>query len=198
MSDQQTAPPAAGQLTPSQTVGPFLAIGLPWPDGPQVAGPDAEGAITISGRVLDGTGEPVPDALVETWQAAPDGSFAHPDDPRGGGDPAFRGFGRCPTDAGGRYQISTVRPGALPGPDGRMAAPHIDVSVFARGLLDRVVTRIYFGDEAEANAADPVLSSISDEGRRRTLVATAEGDRPGRFRFDIRLQGSGETVFFDV
>jgi len=198
VSDQQSAPAGGGPLTPSQTVGPFLAIGLPWPDGPHVVGQDTAGAITISGRVLDGTGAPVPDALVETWQAAPDGSFAHPDDPRGGGDPGFRGFGRCPTDPDGRYQIITVRPGALPGPDGRMAAPHIDVSVFARGLLDRVVTRIYLGDEPEANAADPVLSSVTEASRRRTLVASAEGDRPGRFRFDIRLQGSGETVFFDV
>ena len=198
MTDREAPAAGPGRLTPSQTVGPFLAIGLPWPDGPQVVAADADGAITISGRVLDGSDDPVPDALVETWQAAPDGSFAHPDDPRGGGDRGFRGFGRCPTAPDGRYQISTVRPGALPGPGGRMAAPHIDVSVFARGLLDRVVTRIYLGDETEANATDPVLSSITDASRRGTLVASAEDDRPGRFRFDIRLQGSGETVFFDV
>jgi protocatechuate 3,4-dioxygenase alpha subunit len=185
-------------LTPSQTVGPFLSLGLPWPDGPYVVAEDAPGAIRIGGVVRDGAGEPVPDALVETWQAAPDGSFAHPDDPRGRGDRAFRGFGRCPTDADGRYFIVTLRPGAVPASDGRVEAPHLDVSVFARGLLDRVVTRIYFADAAEANAADPVLSTVADPDRRATLIAAAEPGRPGEFRFDIRLQGSGETVFFDV
>jgi protocatechuate 3,4-dioxygenase alpha subunit len=187
-----------GGLTPSQTVGPFLAIGLPWPDGPEVVDPDAEGAITISGRVLDGAGEPVPDALVETWQAAPDGSFAHPDDPRGGGDPGFRGFGRSATDADGRYFIVTLRPGALPAPAGGTEAPHLDVSVFARGLLDRVVTRIYFADETTVSADDPVLASV-DADRRGTLIAMPEcGGEPGRFRFDIRLQDPRETVFFEV
>ena len=223
-------------LTPSQTIGPFLAIGLPWPDGPFVVPEGTPGAITISGLVLDGAGEPVPDALIETWQAAPDGSFAHPDDPRGpgaarrpapglapgrtvpvpgrgcgcraggcgcraggAGTAGFRGFGRCPTDGDGRYRIITLRPGALPGPDGRAEAPHLDVSVFARGLLDRVVTRIYFPDEAAANAADPVLAAITSDDRRATLIAVAEpGAGPGTFRFDIRLQSGRETVFFDV
>ena len=195
-------------LTPSQTIGPFLAIGLPWPDGPFVVPEGTPGAITISGLVLDGAGEPVPDALIETWQAAPDGSFAHPDDPRGpgaawrpgaGAGSGFRGFGRCPTDAGGRYRIITLRPGALPGPGGRTEAPHIDVSVFARGLLDRVVTRIYFPDETAANAADPVLAAITAGDRRATLIAVTEpGAGPGTFRFDIRLQGGRETVFLDV
>jgi protocatechuate 3,4-dioxygenase alpha subunit len=228
-------------LTPSQTVGPFLAIGLPWPDGPWVVRENADGAITISGRVLDGLGNPVRDALVETWQAAPDGSFAHPDDPRApaetapaadparaaglfggrqdagaraaagstaaGADARFRGFGRCATDAEGRYRVITLRPGPVPGPDGRLQAPHIDVSVFARGLLDRLVTRIYLPDEQNANAADPVLSAVP-EPRRATLIADGSGRE---FRFDIRLQGEGEdtgreteresgqeTVFFDV
>lgn len=185
-------------LTPSQTVGPFLAIGLPWPDGPEVVAPGTEGAITITGRVLDGAGDPVPDALVETWQAAPDGSFAHPDDPRGGGDPQFRAFGRSATDPVGRYRIVTLRPGALPGRDGGTEAPHLDVTVFARGLLDRVVTRIYFADEETANAADPVLSGVDPE-RRGTLIANPQpGGEPGSFRFDIRLQDPQETVFFDV
>jgi protocatechuate 3,4-dioxygenase alpha subunit len=193
-----------GRLTPSQTVGPFLAIGLPWPDGPFVVPEGTPGAIMISGRVLDGAGEPVPDALVETWQADPAGRFAHPDDPRGepggpGRKAAFRGFGRCPTDAAGTYRIITVRPGALPSPDGGTEAPHLDVSVFARGLLDRVVTRIYFADESEANAADPVLAAIGDPQRAATLIAAPEhGGPPGAFRFDIRLQGGRETVFFDV
>ena len=185
-------------LTPSQTVGPFLAIGLPWADGPFVVSPDTPGSIVIEGRVLDGAGQPVPDALVETWQADPDGRFDHPDDPRGPAREAgsFRGFGRSETNPDGSYRIVTLRPGPLPCPGGETEAPHVDVSVFARGLLDRVVTRIYFPDEAEANAGDPVLASIADPGRKATLIAADEAD--GRFRFDIRLQGDGETVFFDV
>jgi protocatechuate 3,4-dioxygenase alpha subunit len=187
-------------ITPSQTVGPFLAIGLPWPDGPCVVPPGTPDAIVISGRVLDGAGAPVPDALVETWQADPDSRFDHPDDPRGAAPPAaagFRGFGRSATDADGHYQISTLRPGPLPGERGGTQAPHIDVSVFARGLLDRVVTRIYFPDKAHANAADPVLASIGD--RRATLIAVADpAGSTDNFRFDIRLQGEHETVFFDV
>jgi protocatechuate 3,4-dioxygenase, alpha subunit len=185
-------------ITPSQTVGPFLAIGLPWADGPFVVLPDTPGSIVIEGRVLDGAGQPVPDALVETWQADPDGRFDHPDDPRGQAAAAgsFRGFGRSATDPDGKYRIVTLRPGALPCPGGGTEAPHLDVSVFARGLLDRVVTRIYFPDEADANAADPVLASITDPARKATLIAADETG--GRFGFDIRLQGDGETVFFDV
>jgi protocatechuate 3,4-dioxygenase, alpha subunit len=189
-------------ITPSQTVGPFLAIGLPWPDGPDVVPPGTPGVIEISGRVLDGASTPVPDALVETWQADPDSRFDHPDDPRGAVAPAvdgFRGFGRSATDTDGNYQISTLRPGSLPCPGGGTEAPHLNVSVFARGLLDRVVTRIYFPDETEANAADPVLAAISDPARRVTMIAVADPDRPAsKFRFDIRLQGERETVFFDV
>jgi protocatechuate 3,4-dioxygenase alpha subunit len=187
--------------TPSQTVGPFFAIGLPWPDGPYVVPEGSPGAIVITGRVTDGAGEPVPDALVETWQAGADGGFGHPDDPRQPGPPGdasapCRGFGRCATDDDGRYRIVTVRPAPLPAGDGAVEAPHIDVSVFARGLLDRVVTRIYFPDEPDANAADPVLSSVDERLRRNTLVAVLDG--PGVYRFDVRLQGDGETVFFDV
>jgi protocatechuate 3,4-dioxygenase alpha subunit len=196
-------------LTPSQTVGPYLAIGLPWPDGPFVVPEGTPGAITITGVVLDGAGDPVPDALVETWQADADGRFDHPDDPRGAAAGGFRGFGRCPTGPDGGYRIVTLRPGPLPCPTGGSGrssprastggteAPHLDVSVFARGLLDRVVTRIYFADEAEANAADPVLSAIDEPGRRETLLAVP-GERTGEFRFDIRLRGERETVFFDV
>jgi protocatechuate 3,4-dioxygenase, alpha subunit len=186
--------------TPSQTVGPFFAIGLPWPDGPYVVPERTPGAIAISGRVLDGAGDPVPDAVVETWQAAPDGTFAHPDDPRparpdAGATAPFRGFARCPTGPDGGYRIVTLRPASLPCGDGQVEAPHLDVSVFARGLLDRVVTRIYFPDEVAANAADPVLSGLAEPARWATLIA-----RPGEggLRFDIRLQGEGETVFFDV
>jgi protocatechuate 3,4-dioxygenase alpha subunit len=185
-----------GKLTPSQTVGPFLGIGLPWPDGPFVVPEGSPGAIAITGRVLDGAGDPVTDALVETWQADTDGRFAHPDDPRGAVTTRFRGFGRCPTGPDGSYRIVTLKPGALPSPDGGTEAPHLDVSVFARGLLDRVVTRAYFPDEAQANAADPVLASI-DPARAATLIARP-GPGPARLRFDIHLQGDQETVFFDV
>ena len=185
-------------ITPSQTVGPFFAIALPWTDGPQVVPDGTPDAITIGGLVIDGAGEPVPDALVETWQAAPDGTFDHPDDPRGARAQGFRGFGRSATDAAGGYRIVTLRPGALPAPGGGSEAPHLDVTVFARGLLDRVVTRVYFADEEAANAADPVLASVPPE-RRGTLIATRPpGGGPGAFRFDIRLQDPQETVFFEV
>jgi protocatechuate 3,4-dioxygenase, alpha subunit len=185
------------ELTPSQTAGPFLAIGLPWPDGPYVVPEGTPGAIAIAGTVRDGAGDPVTDAMLETWQAGPDGSFGHPDDPRGARPSGFRGLGRCLTDGAGQYRLITLRPGVLPAPGGdAWEAPHIDVSVFARGLLDRLVTRIYLPDEPDANAADPVLAGIGDPGRRATLVAAAI--RPGEFRFDIRLQGERETVFFDV
>jgi protocatechuate 3,4-dioxygenase, alpha subunit len=184
--------------TPWQTIGPFFAVGLIWPDGAEVVPEGTPGAIRIGGRVLDGRGGPVADALVETWQADPRGRFAHPDDPGGAGEspgPPFRGFGRCPTDAEGRWAIRTVKPGPLPAPDGGGEAPHLDVSVFARGLLGRLVTRVYFPDEAEANAADPVLASIADPDARARLVAVPEGDG---LRFDIRLQGGQETPFLAI
>lgn len=182
--------------TPSQTVGPFFSIGLSWPDGPFAVPEGTPGALWLRGRVLDGAGDPVPDALVETWQADPDGCFDHPDDPRGGAERAdgFRGFGRSATDADGRFAILLLKPGALPGPDGGRQAPHVDVSVFARGLLRRLVTRLYFPEEEAANAADPVLALL-DDAARATLVATRTDDG---YRFDIRLQGDGETAFLDV
>jgi protocatechuate 3,4-dioxygenase alpha subunit len=191
--------------TPSQTVGPFLAIALPWSDGPDVVAEEAPGAITIVGRLTDGAGDPVPDGLIETWQADPAGRFAHPDDPRGPGEgfgvTGFRGFGRCPTDADGRFRFRTLKPGPLPCEDGGVEAPHIDVSVFARGVVRRLVTRLYFPDEAAANEADPVLATLTTAERDR-LVAVAEDD--GTLRFDIRLQGSeqdgyaDETPFFEL
>ncbi|MEU6205421.1 protocatechuate 3,4-dioxygenase subunit alpha [Micromonospora musae] len=183
-------------VTPAQTVGPFLHLGLRWPDGPYVVPEGTSGAFWIRGRVLDGTGAPVVDALVETWQADPDGRFDHPDDPRGARQPTipgFRGFGRSETDAQGRYALLTVKPGPLPDPDGGTEAPHLTLSLFARGLLHRLVTRLYFPHEP-ANAADPVLSGVDAE-RRGTLVAAAA---PDGFRFDIHLQGEHETVFFAV
>ncbi|MCU1685038.1 MAG: protocatechuate 3,4-dioxygenase subunit alpha [Amycolatopsis sp.] len=179
--------------TPSQTVGPYLTIGLIWPDGPNVVPDGTPGAVWIRGTVFDGAGEIVPDALIETWQADPDGRFDHPDDPRGAVT-GFRGFGRAPTDEDGNYAIHTVIPGALPGTGSQDEAPHIDVSVFARGMLGRVVTRIYFPEYAEANAADPVLLTVPED-RRATVVAVRTDDG---YRFDVRLQGEGETVFFDL
>jgi protocatechuate 3,4-dioxygenase, alpha subunit len=157
--------------TPSQTIGPFFAVGLPWPDGPDVVADGTPGALWIGGQVTDGAGEPVPDALVETWQADPAGRFAG-----GSGASGFRGFGRCATDAEGRWAVRTLKPGPLPAPDGGLEAPHLNVSVFARGLLNRLVTRIY----------------VPDPRLRVRLVATPDGDR---LRFDIRLQGDRETPF---
>ena len=163
------------EATPPQTVGPFFSIGLPWPDGPQVVDPGARDAIRLRGAVYDGEGSPVPDALVETWQTDP--------------APPARGFGRCPTDEHGRWEIVTRKPRAA-GDE----APHLAVAVFARGLLHRVATRLYFGDEPEANAADPLLASLG-EAERATLVA--EPDGAGAYTFDILLQGGDrETVFF--
>lgn len=179
--------------TPSQTAGPFLSIGLDWHDGSDVVPEGTPGAVRVHGTVYDGAGEPVTDAVVETWQADPEGRFDHPDDPRGR-RAGFRGFGRCLTDDAGTYAIRTLRPGALPGTDGVTQAPHVDVSVLARGLLHRVVTRIYFPEDAAAHATDPVLAAVPAE-RRHTLVAEPEADG---YRFDVRLQGEGETVFFDV
>jgi protocatechuate 3,4-dioxygenase, alpha subunit len=180
--------------TPSQTIGPFFAIELPWPDGPYVVPEGTEGAIWLRGVVLDGEGKPVPDSMVETWQADPNGRFDHPDDPRGA-VAGFRGFGRASADPDGRFAILTVKPGVVPAATGTPQAPHIDMSVFARGLLKRVVTRVYFADEEEANARDPVLSSMPDPDTRSTLIASVTDDG---YRFDIRLQGERETVFFDL
>lgn len=165
--------------TPSQTIGPFFHAALPWADGSEVA-PD--GDVVLSVRVLDGGGELVTDALVETWQADADGRFDHPE----GGGTRFRGFGRCPADATGTATFRTVKPGVVDG-----QAPHVDLSIFARGLLHRVVTRLYFSDEADANATDPVLVSLGAEAER--LVATAVD---GGYHLDVHLQGADETPFF--
>lgn len=197
MSEAPTTDAPAQDLgsTPSQTVGPYLSIVLPWADGETVADATAGEPVTLVGRLTDGAGEPVPDGLIEVWQADPDGRFDHPDDPRGAvRRPGFRGFGRCPTDADGGFRFETVRPGALPDGDGGTEAPHLDVSVFARGMLHRLVTRIYFPDEP-GNAADPVLASLP-AADRSLLVAAPDG--PGRIRFDIRLQGADETPFFEI
>ena len=173
--------------TPSQTVGPFFSIELPFGDGPYVVPEGTKDAIWLRGRVLDGAGDPVPDALVESWQADPAGEF--------GGD--FRGFGRSGTDAEGRWAILTVKPGPVPsgsGHDETPQAPHVDIAIFARGLLHQVVTRLYFADEEQANASDPVLGRL-DEQARATLVARRAD---GGYELDIHLQGPDETTFFAV
>jgi protocatechuate 3,4-dioxygenase alpha subunit len=183
--------------TPSQTVGPFFAFALFEVIGPEVVSPDAPGAIRLEGVVLDGAGEPVNDAMVEIWQANATGRYAHPDDTRVELplEEGFLGFGRCGTDEQGRFGFVTVKPGVVPAPDGCPQAPHLNVSVFARGLLKRLATRVYFPDEEEANRADPVLASIPDPGDRARLVAV-ESD--GVLRFDVHLQGDRQTVFFAV
>lgn len=186
------------ELTPSQTVGPFFHFALLDEDRSRLVAPDHPSAIRIEGTVYDGAGDPVPDAMVEIWQASRAGRYAHPEDDREELplEEGFSGFGRCGTDAEGRFEFITVKPGVVPGPDGRPQAPHINASVFARGLLKQLVTRIYFPDEEEANAADPVLSLIEDPDLRSTLVVRSTGS--GLLHFDIHLQGEKQTAFFDV
>ncbi len=183
------------ELTPSQTIGPFWHPALPWPDGPEVVTAGDPAAIIVRGSIRDGAGSLVHDAMVEIWQADDGGRFDHDADPRGRVTRAgFRGFGRsrCDNEAG-EFSFRTVRPGVLPGPDGGVEAPHINVTIFARGILQHLITRIYFPDEP-ANADDPVLCALPPE-RRATLIA---GAVDGGYRFDIRLQGPQETVFFRV
>ena len=190
-------------ITPSQTVGPYYAIALTpgdydWPAsvGKNLVTPDASGErIRIEGRVLDGDGKPVNDAMIEIWQADAAGRYAHPADKRANPNAAFKGFGRAGTDESGSYRFDTVKPGAVVGPKGSQA-PHVVVAVFARGMLRQCYTRLYFSDEK--NEADPVLALVPPE-RRATLIAQRQDGGPHAvYRFDIRLQGEGETVFFDV
>lgn len=187
----------SGFVTPSQTVGPFFAYALPYDAGPDVVAPETSGAFRLHGRVIDGNGDPVPDALIEVWQADPAGGR-----PRESGIYAasrgFRGFGRCGTDDDGAYWFHVVKPAPVPTADGSRQAPHLAMTVFARGLLRQLFTRVYFPDETEANATDPLLASLEPD-RRATMVAVPDGD--GGLGFDIRLQdkqGTKETVFLDV
>ncbi|HZO92623.1 MAG TPA: protocatechuate 3,4-dioxygenase subunit alpha [Candidatus Baltobacteraceae bacterium] len=188
--------------TGSQTIGPFFREALKRPAWSDLTREGAEGEIVrIDGAVFDGDGSPVPDALIEIWQAGPDGRYAHPEDlapvPS---DRLFRGFGRACTDVEGRFWFRTVVPGAVERPDGARQAPHVNVNVFARGLLRQLVTRIYFSDREEENRRDPVLSAIADEAVRRTLVAEQIAPQGGftSYRFDIVLQGPNETAFFAI
>lgn len=183
--------------TPWQTVGPFFHDGLRWPGGERLALDGATGErLILEGRVLDGDGASVPDALVELWQADPAGRYRHPDDAASDAvDRRFIGFGRLPTDGEGRFRAITVRPGPVPGPGNTLQAPHILVGLMMRGLLRRLVTRVYFAGEP-LNDGDPILARIEHAARRQTLFAEPGGD--GVWRWTVRLQGSGETVFFDL
>ena len=183
--------------TPSQTIGPFFHFALLNRDLTKLVAPDHPSAVRIKGKILDGAGEVVPDAMVEIWQADTTGHYPHPEDDRDDSPPDenFSGFGRCGTDEHGEFSFVTVKPGPVPGLEENLQAPHVLVSVFARGLLKRLVTRLYFPDEEHANVFDPVLNRIEDPGHRATLVAHPED---GALRFDIHLQGEVQTVFFDV
>ncbi|MEL7139409.1 MAG: protocatechuate 3,4-dioxygenase subunit alpha [Pseudomonadota bacterium] len=195
--------------TPSQTAGPYVHIGLApgaaglgfsWREvGSEIAGPGAAGErIRIEGQVLDGLGAPVTDALLEIWQANAAGIYAHPEDPRQGGvEPDFQGWGRVATDfETGLFAIETVKPGAVTRQGDAPMAPHLTIWLVARGISMGLHTRLYFADEQAANATDPVLARVPPE-RRETLIA-ARPDAAALYRFDIRLQGEDETVFFDI
>jgi len=182
-------------ITPSQTVGPYFGIMVRGrAENRQVTGATEGTRIVIEGQVFDGAGTVIPDALVETWQADAHGCYRHDEDRRARPDPAFNGYGWAHTGEDGGFIFETIKPGRVPGPDGRDQAPHVVVSVMARGILTRFITRIYFDDE-EANGEDAILALVP-ESRRHTLIARRTAQ--GRYRFDLVMQGSGETVFFDV
>lgn len=190
-------------ITPSQTVGPYFKYGLTpgddyaWNDafGNDLVTPDATGEqIRIVGTVFDGDGKVVVDSMLEIWQADAQGRFADPQDQRAARNSAFKGFGRCGTDNAGRFSFHTIKPGGVPGPNEKLQAPHILLAVFARGMTQQAITRIYFDGET-ANENDPILALVPSE-RRGTLIAKREGDAV--YRFDVHLQGDEETVFFDL
>ncbi|MBV8031045.1 MAG: protocatechuate 3,4-dioxygenase subunit alpha [Betaproteobacteria bacterium] len=181
--------------TANQTVGPYLHIGLTWLNRSQIAGKGVPGErVAIQGRLLDGDGEPVNDGLIEIWQANAAGRYAHPEDTQKKAlDKGFRGFGRIPTDSRGAFRFSTVKPGRVPGPGGKVQAPHLVVAVFMRGLLKHLATRIYFPDDP-ANREDALLKLVPPE-RRGTLIARRRSR--GTLEWNVVLQGKNETVFFD-
>ena len=188
-------------ITASQTVGPFLKIGLVREGQEYVVPKNTNGALKVQGRVYDGEGKPVPDAMIEIWQANVHGKYNHPEDfsdaelVKG-----FNGFGRSCTDEEGCFFFVTVKPGRVAGLGNTLQAPHIAINVFARGMLKQQVTRLYFSDEIHANSEDPVLNSIDDAEVRDTLVASKVNDENGIpcYKFNIHLQGEKETAFFDV
>ena len=183
--------------TTSQTVGPFFSIGLEWLYRSDLAASDVSGErVEISGQIFDGDGQPVPDAILEIWQANAHGKYAHPDDAQQKPvEQNFSGFLRVPTDENGRFQFTTIKPGRVPGPAESLQAPHLVVSIFTRGLLRRLVTRVYFPGE-QSNADDFALSLVEPQ-RRSTLIANNVEGQPGKLQWNIVLQGAGETVFFD-
>jgi protocatechuate 3,4-dioxygenase alpha subunit len=185
------------RATTSQTVGPFFTIGLTRMNQTNLVGPGVSGErVTIEGRVFDGDGTPIPDAVIEIWQANSHGKYNHPEDEQDKPiEPGFRGYGRIPTDETGRFSFTTIKPGAVPGPDGKMQAPHIAVSIFMRGLLRRLVTRIYFPDEP-GNEGDFVLNLV-EASRSGTLIARKVAGREGVLEWNVVTQGADETVFFD-
>ena len=186
------------QATTSQTVGPFFHIGCHWLHQNQLADAGIAGErVTIQGRVLDGDGVPVPDAFVEIWQANSHGKYAHREDTQDKPlEPRFTGFGRVPVDGNGTFRFVTIKPGAVPGPDNKEQAPHLVISIFMRGLLKRLTTRMYFPNEA-LNASDPILNLV-DQSRRATLISKPTGGAPDQLEWNVILQGTHETVFFDL
>jgi len=193
-------------VTPSQTVGPYFAYGLTsngkydWNDAfsNNLVTPDTSGVrVRVEGRVFDGDGKPVPDCMLEIWQADAQGRFADPQDKRAQPNSSFRGFGRCGTDGDGGYAFDTIKPGQVADPDRKPQAPHLLLAIFARGMLLQNYSRIYFGGEP-ANATDPVLALVPMD-RRATLIAQqANCNGNAVYRLDIHLQGDNEMVFFDV
>jgi protocatechuate 3,4-dioxygenase, alpha subunit len=186
-----------------QTVGPFFSIGLSWLYDEDVAGPAAAGErVTVEGQLLDGDGQPVPDGILEIWQANSCGKYAHPDDMQDKPlDPGFKGYGRVPTDDQGRFRFTTIKPGRVPGPPNgsgsrtRLQAPHLVISVFTRGLLRRLITRMYFPDEPSNN--EDLALNLIDPARRHTLIASKMDGRANALEWNVILQGADETVFFD-
>ena len=186
------------QATTSQTVGPFFKIGLQWLNRDNLAGEGVSGErVGIHGRLLDGDGAPVPDAILEIWQANAHGKYDHPEDTQDKPlEAAFKGYGRIPTDKQGAFRFSTIKPGPVPGPNGKEQAPHLVLSIFMRGLLKRLTTRMYFADDAR-NSGDPILNLV-EPARRSTLIAKKTAGGPGALEWNVVLQGPDETVFFDL
>ena len=181
--------------TSSQTIGPYLHIGMTWLVDENMAGEGVSGErVMLAGRMIDGDGTPVTDAMIEIWQANAHGKYAHPEDARDlAVEQGFSGFGRVYTDDDGRFRVRTIKPGRVPGPDGTAQAPHLNVTIFMRGLLKHLITRVYF--PGEDNDADAVLQRVP-VARRATLVAR-RGGSAGALEWDVVLQGENETVFFD-
>lgn len=185
-----------GHSTPSQTVGPFFSIGLAPLNRANLAEGSAGERVVISGRVIDGDGQGVPDAVLEIWQADADGRYHHPEHTGASHDSAgFFGFGRIPTDAEGRFSLTTIKPGPVHDPDGKPQAPHLQISVFMRGLMRQLVTRLYFPEDP-LNTSDPVLRLVP-ESRRETLIARQAAPEETILEWNVCLQGPDETVFFD-